>query len=63
VQRPASARRDAGEVLDVDVDELARSVPLVAPDRLAVGGAVPDVEPAKASALRIDLTVDAAPSS
>ena len=45
---PAATGGDAGELVDVDVDQLARPVVLIATWRINVGGAVAMVEPAKA---------------
>ena len=45
---PAATGGDAGELVDVDVDQLARPVALIATWRINVGGAVAMVEPAKA---------------
>ena len=47
VDPPAAAVGDPCELLDVDVDEFAGPVPLVAPNRFAVGGPVAAVEPAQ----------------
>ncbi len=47
VDTPATAIFDARQLLDLDVDELAGPVSLVATGRFSVGGSVADIEPAQ----------------
>ena len=47
VDPPAAAVGDAGELLDVDMDQLAGPVALVAAHRFAVGGPVAPIEAAE----------------
>jgi hypothetical protein len=47
VDPPAAPVRDAGEFLDIDMDQLAGPVPLVSAHRLPVGGTVAPIEPAE----------------
>jgi hypothetical protein len=47
VDPPAAAGGDAGDLLDVDVDQLAGPFALIATHRFDVGGAIAVIEPAE----------------
>jgi hypothetical protein len=49
---PAAPVRDAGELLDVDVDQLAGPVPLIAAHRFSVSGPISAVEPSQTGAMQ-----------